>query len=150
MKINPHKDRTMPKTPATTTSKTAAFLARALEFSGKTQAEIAREVGFPKPNFISMMKSGQAPVPLDRIPGLASACMVDPAYFLRLALEEYHPEAWAAMVNTIGQPLTANEWEMVLLYRLAAPENEIEMEPEVSKAVLEALIGFSAPPRPAH
>ncbi len=39
---------TTSKTSATkpTTSKTAAFLARAIHFSGKTQAEIAQDAGF--------------------------------------------------------------------------------------------------------
>jgi transcriptional regulator with XRE-family HTH domain len=134
-------ERPMPK-PPTTTSKTAEFLARSIEFSGKTQREIAKEAGIAKPNVINMMKLGQMPVPLDRIPGLARACPVDPVYFLRLAMAEYTPETYAALVNTLGEPLTANEWEMVLLYRLAAPENEIEVDAPVAHAILDALMGF--------
>ncbi len=125
-----------------TTSKTAAFLARAIHFSGKTQAEIARQAGFPKPNILSMLKQGQSRVPIERIPALADACMVDSAYFLRLALSEYHPEVFAVIVDTIGEPLTENERDMVICYRLIAPENQIEMNPMVTTAILDTLLAF--------
>lgn len=118
---------------------TAAFLNKALEFSGKSQKEIAREVGFPKPNVVSMMKTGETKIPLDRIPALARACLVDPVYFLRLALEEYQPEIWQVLVNTLGHPLTENEWEIVGAYRIASLEAEVEMTAERVVRVLEAL-----------
>lgn len=89
----------------TTISKTAAFISRAIEFSGKSQREIAKEVGFPKPNIISMLKKGEMKLPLDRIPDLAKACHVDPTFVFRLAMEEYHPAIWEVLVNTIGMPL---------------------------------------------
>lgn len=125
-----------------TTSKTAAFLARALEFSGKTQAEIAREAGFPKPNILSMMKQGQTKIPIDRVAALAAATHVDPAYFLRVVLSEYHEELYAVIVDTIGEPLTENERDMVICYRLIAPENQIEMNPMVTTAILDTLLEF--------
>lgn len=131
-----------PTTTKTTTSKTAAFLARAIGFSGKRQSEIARESGFPKPNVLSMMRRGQMKIPIDRVAALAAATHVDPAYFLRLVLEEYHPTVYAVLINTIGEPLTKNEWEMVLAYRLVAPENQLEMTPMVTTAILDTLLEF--------
>lgn len=125
-----------------TTSKTAAFLARAIEFSGKTQREIAAAAGFSKPNILSMMKKGQTKVPIDRVAALAAACHVDPAYFLRLVLEEYHPEVLAVIVDTIGEPLTENERDMVICYRLIAPENDLDMNPMVTTAILDTLLAF--------
>jgi hypothetical protein len=62
------RERSMTTKAKATTSRTAQFLSRAIEFSGKTQREIAAEVGLPKPNFLSMLKTGGSPVPLDRIP----------------------------------------------------------------------------------
>lgn len=140
----------MPTSRKTTTSKTADFLARAIEFSGRTQREIAAEAGFPKPNVISMMKWGDMPIPLDRAPALARACRVDPAYFLRLVLEEHHPEAYAVLVNTLGEPLSRNEWEMVLLFRLASEDEEIEVDADVAHAVLDALLKFRPAPKTEH
>ncbi len=131
-----------PTTTKPTTSKTAAFLARAIDFSGKRQSEIAREIGFPKPNVLSMMRRGQMKIPIDRIPALASATHVDSAYFLRLAMEEYHPAAYAVIVETIGEPLTENERDVLICYRLIAPNNELQMTPMVTTAVLDTLLAF--------
>ena len=140
----------MPTSRKTTTSRSADFLARAIEFSGRTQREIAADAGFPRPNVISMMKRGDMPIPLERAPALARACRVDPAYFLRLILEEHHPEAYAVLVNTLGEPLSRNEWEMVLLYRLASEDEEIEIDADVAHAVLDALLGFKTGPKAGH
>ncbi len=81
----------MPKPTKSTTSPTADFLARAIEFSGRTNREIAEEAGFAKPNIISMLAQGQTKIPINRIPALARACHVDPVHMLRLAMSEYHP-----------------------------------------------------------
>jgi transcriptional regulator with XRE-family HTH domain len=77
---------------------TAEILAHALHVSGKTQSEVAREAGFARPNVISMMKTGRTKIPLDRIPLLAQSLGVDERRFLRIALEEYHPEL-ALVIN---------------------------------------------------
>ena len=53
----------------------------------KSQAEIAAEAGFVNANFVSLLKSGKNKVPLDRVPALARALEVDPAYLMRLALD---------------------------------------------------------------
>ena len=73
-------------------SPTAEHLANAIRSSRKTQNVIAREVGLPRPNALSMMKLGQCKVPIDRIPALAKACGVPAAPLLKVALAEYHPE----------------------------------------------------------
>lgn len=125
-----------------TKSKTAAFLDRAIEFSGKAQSEIAREAGFAKPNVLSMMKQGQTKVPIDRIPALAEACHVDPVHFLKLALQEYQPEIYDVLRETVGEPLTRNETELVIAYRLVCQDEEIEMEPQVTRAIIETLLEF--------
>ena len=125
----------------TTTGKTAAFIIRAIEFSGKSQREIAIEAGFPKPNVVSMLKRGEMKVPLDRIPALAKACHVDPIYLLRLAMEEYSPEIWAVLVDTIGVPLSSNEWEVVFAYRIASIDDEIPVTYDKFVSVIKALTG---------
>lgn len=55
----------------------------------KTQAEIASEAGFPNAKMMTFLKNGRNQVQLDRVPSLAKALEVDPAYLMRLALE--HP-----------------------------------------------------------
>lgn len=79
----------------------AAFVAM-LEDCGKTHKDIALEVGFERRNVISMMKSGDMKVPINRAPALARACGADPVAFTRLVLAEYMPEAWEAVQDELG------------------------------------------------
>ena len=76
----------------------------------KTQAEIAAEAGFVNANFMSLLKSGKNKVPLDRVPSLARALEVDPAYLMRMALDQaVGATAAKAIIDIFGTPATANE-----------------------------------------
>ncbi len=77
-----------------TTSPTARMIADAIEGSGKTQREIATEMGYEKSNVISMMKTGEMRMPVERIPSFARATGIDPQVLLRTAMLEYMPETW--------------------------------------------------------
>ena len=80
-----------------------ATFAAMLEDSGKTQKAIAEEVGLDRQNVISMMKTGDMKVPIDRAPALARACGADPAAFTRLVIQEYMPEVWEMLSVEFGQ-----------------------------------------------
>ena len=54
----------------------------------KTQAEIASEAGFGNANIMTFLKNGKNKVPLDRVPALAKALEIDPAYLMRLAFDQ--------------------------------------------------------------
>ena len=76
----------------------------------KTQAEIASEAGFANANMLSMLKSGKNKVPLDRVPSLAKALEVVPAYLMRLALDQaVGATAAKAITEIFGTPATENE-----------------------------------------
>jgi len=76
----------------------------------KTQKEIAREVGFVNSNMLSLLKSGANKVPLDRVPALAKSLDADPAYLMRLALEQsVGVTAANAIVEVFGTPVSENE-----------------------------------------
>lgn len=85
------------------------FLERAIEISGKTQAEIARDIGYARPNIISMMKKGVTKVPIDKIPALSTSLGIDPVQLLRLAMHEYQPEVWETITKVMGEIPTADE-----------------------------------------
>ncbi|WP_051258855.1 helix-turn-helix domain-containing protein [Chitinibacter tainanensis] len=53
-----------------------------------SQADIARQAGFSKPNIINMLKKGATKVPPSRVMALAKALGADPAYFLELVLKD--------------------------------------------------------------
>ena len=76
----------------------------------KTQAEIAIDAGFPNANMITFLKNGRNKVPLDRVPSLAKALEVDPAYLMRLALDQaVGATAAKAITDIFGTPATENE-----------------------------------------
>lgn len=76
----------------------------------KTQKEIAQEVGFLNPNMLSLLKSGASKIPLDRVPALAKALEADPAYLMRLSLQQsVGVTAANAIIDVFGTPITVNE-----------------------------------------
>ncbi|NNU82176.1 helix-turn-helix transcriptional regulator [Halovulum dunhuangense] len=120
----------------TRTSRTAEFLERALAFSGLSQREVAARAGFDKPNMISMMKTGETRVPIERIPALARACGVDPVPFLRTALREYQPETWRVLVSYLGQPLTRDEEVLIDAYDEAREGRDLDLSPAMRDALV--------------
>lgn len=90
----------------------AQYLTRRIEElrGTKNQVQIAEQAGFTTPNLISMLKNGASKLPIDRVPSMAKALDADPAYLLRLALEQSMGETAARAVGEIfGTPITANE-----------------------------------------
>ncbi|WLR91035.1 helix-turn-helix domain-containing protein [Shinella zoogloeoides] len=81
--------------------------------SRKSQMEIANEAGFNNANFISMLKSGRSKLALDRVPAMAKALDVDPAYLFRLALSQFFDDAVLK--------------ELMPLFKSAVTENEKEI-----------------------
>ncbi|WP_065331639.1 helix-turn-helix domain-containing protein [Tritonibacter mobilis] len=76
----------------------------------KTQGEIAVEAGFANANMMTFLKNGRNKVPLDRVPSLAQALEVDPAYLMRLTLEQaVGTTAATAIIEIFGTPATKNE-----------------------------------------
>jgi transcriptional regulator with XRE-family HTH domain len=111
----------------------------------RTQREIAAEIGYDKPNLISMFKRGEARVPLDKIPLLAKALGVDPAHMFRLALEQYWPDRSEIIAKLFGRLASENEEEILLKHWRAAtrntdPETTVRIELAVSK-MIESLWG---------
>jgi len=76
----------------------------------KSQGQIASEVGFPNPNMVTMIKNGTSKLALDRVPSMARALECDPAYLMRLAMEQAVGDTAAqAIVEIYGTPITVNE-----------------------------------------
>lgn len=128
----------MPAT-TTTTSPTALFFADAIERSGKTQREIAQELGFSKPNFVSMMKTGETRVPIDRIPALAAACGADERQFLVTALMEYHPELWRTLLRLFPAIISEGAREWLVIWQIWLEDTELPMDDALRADAIAAL-----------
>lgn len=55
----------------------ADYFEMAIRLSGKSQREISKAAGYSKPNIISMMKTGQTKIPVEKIPALAAAMGIE-------------------------------------------------------------------------
>lgn len=108
-------------------SPTAMLLTKAIENSDLTQREIADRVGFKHANIISMLKSGETRVPLERIPALATTLGMDERQFLMVAIEEYHPGVHEVLVEVLGVPLSDAELGIITMFRMASLRGEIEV-----------------------
>lgn len=110
----------------------AEYLTQAIAISGKSQREIAQEVGWNSANVLSMMKQGITKVPVEKAPDLAKSIGVDQSVFLRIVMNEYMPEAWAVIRKFSGDLLTEEELELVKKHRVAKAQNETDSHEEVA------------------
>ncbi len=92
----------------------AEFISEQIDKSAKTQLEISREAGFEVPNIMTMLKQGKTKVPMNRVGKLAIALDINPRHLMRMVLEEYLPETWQAVEETMGQLLLSPEEEQVI------------------------------------
>lgn len=124
-------------------SPAAVFIRRQTELLAhrKSQREIAHEAGFVNPNLISMFKTGASKIPLDRVPSLARALEVDPAFLMQLALEQaVGKTASVALLEVFGTPTTANEQAWLDEIRDALDNSDPKLTAR-SRAALRAIFG---------
>ena len=120
----------------------AKYLDRQIEaLKGEvSQRDIAVKLGYPKSNIISMFKTGDAKVPLDKIPALAEALHVDVGHLMRLGLEQYWPEKMAVITEVFARLVTGNEMDIIECIRKASHDGDPKAT-SAQKAELRRLFG---------
>lgn len=115
---------------------------RVLELkSTKSQLQIANEAGFPNPNMVSLIKNGSSKLALDRVPSMARALECDPAYLLRLTLEQQEGSTAAqALIEIFGTPVTTNELGWLEVIREASGSSDPRVTTR-SRATIRAIFG---------
>lgn len=104
----------------------AEYLEQLINMSDKSQKQIAAEVGYDKPNMITMIKQGATKLPLNKVGVFAKSLGIDPMHLFRIAMEEYMPETMQVMDEFMGPALvTQDEVELVKLFRQMAGGQEI-------------------------
>ncbi|GAC1569098.1 MAG: hypothetical protein NVS3B3_23100 [Aquirhabdus sp.] len=106
-------------TPSKKKLSVAEYISKQIDASSKSQKQIAEEVGFPKPNMMTMIKQGASKVPIGKIAALAEALNVEKLYLYKLVMQEYEPETWESIQKSIlKQPVvTANELAIIKTLR---------------------------------
>ena len=106
----------------------AQYLTIKINESGKTQKEIATEIGYDAANVITMFKQGLTKLPLNTVGPIARALKVDPAYLLRLVFREYLPETFDAVEHALGTTIvTENERKLLDQFRQSTDNADPEM-----------------------
>jgi transcriptional regulator with XRE-family HTH domain len=96
----------------------AQYLTYHISKSGKTQREIAREIGYTKPNIITMFKQGLTKLPLEKVGPIAKALEISPDELFYKVMNEYMPETFQAIMPLLhGVELTKDELEVIENYR---------------------------------
>tara|TARA_R110002072_G_scaffold190022_1_gene347067 strand:+ start:170 stop:571 length:402 start_codon:yes stop_codon:yes gene_type:complete len=107
----------------------------------KSQLQIANEAGFPNPNMVTMIKNGSSKLAMDRVPSMARALECDPAYLLRLSLEQAIGDTAAQSVMEIfGTPVTSNELGWIQEIRDASDQSDPRLTRR-SQLALKAIFG---------
>lgn len=105
----------------------------------KSQREIAAEMGYDKPNILSMFKRGEAKVPMDRVPAMAKALNVDPIFLFRLCMEQTWTGKHAALSALVTNLVTNNELEIVKAIREISENTDPPLTEKLHEALLVGL-----------
>lgn len=108
----------------------------------KTQRDIATEIGYDKPNIVTMFKQGQANLPINKVALMAKALYIDPAYLMRLCLQEYMPEAYEVIeeIMGVGVTFTKNEMDLIKLVRKGTGNSDPSFESLATVNILQEFI----------
>ncbi|CDL81070.1 helix-turn-helix domain-containing protein [Xenorhabdus szentirmaii] len=92
------------------------FLTAAIIASGKSQAQIAEEVGYSAHNNISMLKSGKMLFPPEKIPAFAKALNLDEGVLFRVVMQTRYPDIFGIYIRN-SDVLSADEAQVLNAYR---------------------------------
>lgn len=134
----------MPKKPPFGRFTVASFLDYYLARSPKTQREIAKAVGFEKPNMITMIKQGLTKLPIERVPAMAQALEVDERFLMNLVLAEYHPALYTIVQETYGLMVTRNEESIIKFIRAVSGRGDPWLAPDVRDGLIETFGPYAA------
>ncbi|WP_051331788.1 hypothetical protein [Methylocaldum szegediense] len=112
------------------------IIARYIDSSTKTQREICAEMGYTKPNLITMFKQGATKVPIEKVPLLAKAVGADTVFFLRAAMRDYMPQVLETIEQYLAFPITENEKQIIRTLREWTDNLDPKMFKEEQKEAL--------------
>ncbi|ENL8728993.1 XRE family transcriptional regulator [Citrobacter amalonaticus] len=112
----------------------AAYIDSLITISPKTQATIAKEMGYRNSNNLSLIKSGKIPLPVDKVRPLALSLDADPVRLMLMVLEERHPELLEFFREEGTAPLTKDEKLVLEAFR-----KRFDNQQGASEKVVEAI-----------
>jgi len=105
----------------------AEFLTDQIDRCGKSQKQIADEIGYTKPNIITMFKQGLTKLPINKVGPMAKAIGVDPLLLMKIVMNEYMPDTWEALQDIVGLATTDNERAIIEALRKETKDEDPHM-----------------------
>lgn len=120
----------------------ARYLEQQLAMCGKSQREVAEEIGYTNPNIITMFKNGATKIPVNKAGPIARALGVDPVFVLRLLMSEYMPEVWTEIEAVLSKniALSGEDIDVAHFIRGVANGFPINISIADNRVVLEAAV----------
>jgi transcriptional regulator with XRE-family HTH domain len=118
----------------------AQFVRQQILMLGKSQVEIAQQVGFEKPNVITMIKQGRTKLPMTKVTKMAEALETDPVYLLKLCMQEYQPDNWEVIEPLLEHALTNDERTMLYAWRRYVSAPYVAALKDESKVLLQEFL----------
>ena len=126
--MNANKFFTLKEINMTEQISVAQYFTEQVDLCGKSQVDIAKEMGFDRPNVISNIKNGNTKMPLARIGLAAESLGVDSLFLLKMVVAEYFPADeklkgvtfWNVIDDACKRMVTAEEYAIVLAIRKVA------------------------------
>ncbi|QIG69111.1 hypothetical protein EVB77_077 [Rhizobium phage RHph_N1_10] len=119
-------------------TKVARFLDKHIDTKvDKSHREIAQAAGWTQSNMVTMIKKGDAKLPLDRVTALARAIGVDPMFLFRLALEQFLPADDPETSKMLDFICTSNEVEILGVIREASGNSDPKINDQRRAALTE-------------
>jgi transcriptional regulator with XRE-family HTH domain len=116
----------------------AEFITGRIAVSRLTQKELAERLGYPKPNIITMFKQGLTKVPVERVPKLAELLECDPLMLLQMAMNEYKPGEFQAILEICGLPISKNERAIVEIIRKKSGNRDPDPDYQNNRKLIES------------
>jgi hypothetical protein len=85
-----------------TTVTVQQFITIAIATSGKSDQELARELGYQSTQSITLLKNGRVKVPIERVSAFANALGVDAKALMSTVLNEYMSDSWQEIRRVYG------------------------------------------------
>lgn len=114
----------------------AKYISQQLQICGKSQIEVANDLGYENPNVITMFKQGKTKLPIVKVKLLANSLGVDPIFLLKLVMTEYMGDAWEVISDILGGTIITESEERILAIIHQADEG-LPVQPVTDEEVAE-------------